>query len=215
MSENENKIVEEAVEETTPAPEQVNTENTAPDSNTVISDYGYTDVNGATPTPTPAIKELPPENIVAGTVGALLFSLVGAVLYFIIYQIGYIAGICGLITVVCAIKGYAFFGKRESVKGIVIAIAISVVMLLVAEYISIAYTIYNDFNALYEAGQLEFKITLADAIRGTMSYILEFPEMMSAVIRDVLIMLALSAVGAFSSVKNAIIAAKVNNRNLQ
>ena len=40
------------------------------------------------------------ENVIAGIVGAFLFALIGGGLYFIIYQFGYIAGICGLVTVV-------------------------------------------------------------------------------------------------------------------
>ena len=38
-----------------------------------------------------------PENRLAGTVGALLFSLAGGVVYFLLYQVGYIAAISGLI----------------------------------------------------------------------------------------------------------------------
>ena len=34
-------------------------------------------------------------NILAGAVGAFLFALIGGVLYFVVYQIGFIAGICG------------------------------------------------------------------------------------------------------------------------
>ena len=34
-----------------------------------------------------------PENRLAGTVGALLFSLAGGVVYFLLYQVGYIAAI--------------------------------------------------------------------------------------------------------------------------
>lgn len=57
------------------------------------------------------------ENVVAGIVGALLFALLGGVLYFLIYQLGYIAGLCGLVTVVLAIFGYQLFsGKKDSLK---------------------------------------------------------------------------------------------------
>ena len=45
-----------------------------------------------------------PENRLAGTVGALLFSLAGGVVYFLLYQVGYIAAISGLIGVICAFK---------------------------------------------------------------------------------------------------------------
>ena len=40
------------------------------------------------------------ENVLFGVVGAFLFALVGGVLYYILYQIGYLAGISGLIGVI-------------------------------------------------------------------------------------------------------------------
>lgn len=41
-----------------------------------------------------AVPEARHENVLAGVVGAFLLALVGGALYFIIYQFGYIAGIC-------------------------------------------------------------------------------------------------------------------------
>jgi hypothetical protein len=60
------------------------------------------------------------ENVVAGIFGALLFSLAGGIIWFLLYQIGYLAAISGIVGVICAIKGYGIFGKRESVKGVII-----------------------------------------------------------------------------------------------
>ena len=53
------------------------------------------------------------ENVFAGIVGALLFSFVGGALWVILYQFGYLAGISGLVGVVCAIKGYKIFAKKD------------------------------------------------------------------------------------------------------
>ena len=52
------------------------------------------------------------ENFVAGLVGAFLFSLAGGIVWYLLYQIGFIASISGIIGVVCAVKGYAVFGKK-------------------------------------------------------------------------------------------------------
>ena len=41
------------------------------------------------------------ENVLAGAVGAFLFSLVGGILWFLLYQIGFLAAVSGLIGVVC------------------------------------------------------------------------------------------------------------------
>ena len=66
--------------------------------------------------------EKPKENVLFGIVGAFLFALVGGILYYVLYQIGFLASISGLVCVICAIKGYSFFAKRESIRGIVISI---------------------------------------------------------------------------------------------
>ena len=78
------------------------------------------------PTPqTPAVESAPvKENVLAGAVGAFLFALVGGVLWFVLYLVGFFAGISGLVGAVCAVKGYSLFSKKESVKGIVIAIPV-------------------------------------------------------------------------------------------
>ena len=45
------------------------------------------------------------ENVIAGIVGAFLFSLVGGALWFVLGMIGIIASISGLVGAVCAMKG--------------------------------------------------------------------------------------------------------------
>ena len=53
------------------------------------------------------------ENVLAGVVGAFLFSLVGGILWFVLYQIGYLAAVSGLVGVICAVKGYTFFANKK------------------------------------------------------------------------------------------------------
>ena len=53
-----------------------------------------------------------PGNMFTGIVGALLGALIGGVLWVVIYQLGYIAGIAGLVAAVCALKGYEKFGGK-------------------------------------------------------------------------------------------------------
>ena len=84
------------------------------------------------------------ENVLAGVVGAFLFSLVGGILWFVLYQIGYLAAISGLIGVICAVKGYTFFAKtkNESIRCLVISIITTVVVLAISWYFCVAYDIY-------------------------------------------------------------------------
>jgi len=72
------------------------------------------------------------ENVLAGIVGAFLFSLAGGVLWFLLYQIGFVAGISGLVGAVCAIKGYSVFAKKESTKGIIISLIVTLVVMIIA-----------------------------------------------------------------------------------
>lgn len=142
------------------------------------------------------------ENVIAGIVGAFLFSLIGGVLYFIIYQIGFIAGISGLVIFVLANFGYGLFsGKKNSITGIIVSIICLILTTLLAEYMCIAYVIYDSFR--------EYDISLFTAIRSTLDFIID-PEIgiLGDVTFDVLIALALGALSAFGSIRTAIRASK-------
>lgn len=89
------------------------------------------------------------ENVMLGILGAFLFSLVGAVAYFLLYQLDYIASISGIAAVFAANFGYGLFsGKKNSMKGTVISIIMAVVAILIAEYFSLAYEAYDAFKEL-------------------------------------------------------------------
>ncbi len=65
-------------------------------------------------------------NILAGVVGAFLFSIIGGILYFIVYQAGFVAGICGLVMFVLANFGYKLFAQtknKASIPGLIASIA--------------------------------------------------------------------------------------------
>lgn len=47
------------------------------------------------------------ENVALGIVGVFLFSLSGAVVWYICWQAGIVASLSGFVGVFCAIKGYA------------------------------------------------------------------------------------------------------------
>ena len=81
------------------------------------------------------------ENVVAGIVGALLFALAGGVIWFVFYLLGFIVGISGLVGAICAIKGYSIFAKKESIKGIVISVVISLLIIVLAWYLCLAYDV--------------------------------------------------------------------------
>ena len=64
------------------------------------------------------------ENFVAGVVGAVLGSFLGAVCIILVSQLGYVAVISGVVMGVCTLKGYELLGGTLSRKGIVVSLAL-------------------------------------------------------------------------------------------
>lgn len=162
------------------------------------------DANGQ---PIPMAPEYQPDNGIVdngnvgmGVVGAALFSLVGAVLYFIVYQIGYIAGICGFIMFTMATLGYNKLAKpqqKNPMIGIVIASVVTLVMLFVAEYVSMAYALYDGFQELGLTS-----IGFFDVLKN-MSNFLEDPEIMSSLVEDLVFAYIFAVVNIAISIFNA------------
>lgn len=143
-----------------------------------------------------------PENVMAGFVGAFLFSLIGAVLYFVIYQMDIIAGIVGLVTFVLANFGYGLFaGKKNTMTGVIAACVFTVVSLVLAEYTCVAYIFYEIYK--------DYGVTFFDVFASTLEMILD-PEMelMGPVLEDIGFSLLFGALAAFGSVRTAVAAAK-------
>ena len=135
-------------------------------------------------------------NIVGGIVGALLGSLIGVAVWVLIYQLGYLSAIAGVVMVICAFKGYELLGGKLSKVGIIICCAISVLMVLFAEQISLSIEIYNVYKEYYY-------ITFFDAFQSVPAF-LEDSEVLSAVIYDLAIGYVLMALGAWSTIHQAL-----------
>ena len=135
-------------------------------------------------------------NIVAGIVGAFLFSILGGIIYFIIYQIGVIAGITGLITFVLANFGYGLFAKtknKTSVVGLIVSSVATLIMIFLAEYFCVSFEIYQVFK---EGG-----ITIFDAIRVTPEFLAD-PEILPGVLKDLAFAYIFGIVAAASEIIN-------------
>ena len=142
------------------------------------------------------IEEKGSGNVIAGVVGAFLFALIGGLLYFIIYQVGYIAGICGLVIFILANYGYHLFakGEKDSLTGLIIAVVITVLVIFLAEYLSLSYEIFTVFRD-------EYDITIFDAIRATPDFLSD-PEIMGPVAKDLLMAYGFSIIGIISNFAN-------------
>lgn len=88
-------------------------------------------------------------NIPLGVLGAFLFSIVGVVLYFVIYRLGYIAGISGFVMFVLAQYGYKFFSKGNinvSIVSLVVSVITMSIMIFVAECVCLTYEIFEVYD---------------------------------------------------------------------
>ncbi len=84
-------------------------------------------------------------NIPGGILGAFLGSLVGVALWIALYQMGYIAGIVGLVYTFLAMKGYQKFGGKLDKTGLILSLVIAAVMLFVGEMAALLVTIASSF----------------------------------------------------------------------
>ena len=142
------------------------------------------------------------ENVFAGIIGAFLFALVGGILWFVLYQVGYLAAISGIVGVICAIRGYSFFAKKESIKGIVIAVIMAALVIVVAWYACISYDIYTAYKDWYEAGEVDFSLTFFEAVR-SVPYFFQDTEFLVAYLKDLGIGLILCVIGCASYIIKA------------
>lgn len=78
-----------------------------------------------------------------GLIGAFLGSLIGCVLWIIIYKLGYIAGIAGAVTGICALKGYEIFGKHLDKKGVIGSVIIMFTSIYLANKLAWTWEAYD------------------------------------------------------------------------
>lgn len=82
-------------------------------------------------------------NLVAGLVGAFVGSLIGCALWVLIYRLGYIAGIAGAVTAICALRGYELLGGHLDRKGVIISTVMMLVMIFFANRLSWTWDAYD------------------------------------------------------------------------
>lgn len=86
------------------------------------------------------------ENVLAGTVGALLGSDLGVAAIVIVSRLGYVASVTGLVMAVCTLLGYEKLGGKLTKKGVVICSIIMLAMTYVANQIDWAILIMQEFK---------------------------------------------------------------------
>ncbi len=142
------------------------------------------------------------ENVLAGIVGAFLFSLAGGVIWFLLDMIGFYAGISGLIGAVCAIQGYKIFSGRLSRKGVIIAAIISLLVLALAWYLCFAKDLYQAHQEWYANKEIDYMPTYAECVRYGGLW-LEEPEIARSYLLNLGIGIVLAIVGSVRYIINA------------
>lgn len=90
-------------------------------------------------------------SVAAGILGAFLGAMIGGVLWVVISQFNIIAGIVGFVIVYLAVKGYEFLGGRIDKKGIAAVVFISLLTVVLAEYIAYVIVVYQELSLYYVA----------------------------------------------------------------
>lgn len=134
-------------------------------------------------------------NFLGGLVGSLLGALLGSVLWILIYRLGYIAGIAGLVIVVCAMKGYSILGGNLDRKGVISSLLISLILVFLANKIAWSWEVYSELK--------DYGLTFFDIFRSLTS-ILKEVEIMGDYIKDLVIGYTLTTVASFFYIRNAL-----------
>lgn len=147
------------------------------------------------------------ENVLAGIVGAFLFALVGGVLWYVLYQIGFLAAISGIVGVICAIKGYSVFAKRESIKGVIISVIMAILVIVIAWYLCLSTDVYKAYQQWYAEGDIDYTVTFFEAVRVAHLFLGE-TEILLGYLADLGIGILLCIVGCIQPIANALRKAK-------
>ena len=154
--------------------------------------------NYNTPDPQPNYEppvEEKPENVVAGTVGALTGALIGGVSIVVLMLLNFFAGLSGLIMAVCALKGYEILAGKLSKKGIVISIVFMVIVPLIAYFLGTAITVHNEWQ--------KYGLVFSESVDMLLTIVKEDPETQAAVVKDLIMLYGFNALGAFTTITGA------------
>ncbi|MBQ7911653.1 MAG: hypothetical protein IJ363_12815 [Clostridia bacterium] len=104
------------------------------------------------------------ERVGMGVLGAILFSLAGAVVYYVLWSVNIIAAISGIICVICALKGYEILAGARTKRGIFISVAVSAVMLVLVWYFCYCSDIHAYWESAFAAGETDYVPTVWECL---------------------------------------------------
>lgn len=130
-------------------------------------------------------------NVITGLVGAFIGSLIGVALWVIVYALGYIATICGIVLAVCIVKGYEMLGGKLNKTGIIITVLMTIFMVYVANYLSYGYEVYSAFKDMEN-------IDIFQAVRLVKPMLSEYDDVKRSFIADLALGYVFTSIGTIS-----------------
>lgn len=131
-------------------------------------------------------------SVLLGTVGAFIGAVIGGILWILVYQIGYVAAIVGIVAVICAYKGYTMFSGKKDIKAAIISVIMAAAVLFLAHCLCLSIIVSTQFG-----------VSFFEAVAATPALLAD-PDLFGEFIMDLLYGYIFMAVGAFAFIKNAI-----------
>jgi len=143
------------------------------------------------------------ENVFAGVVGAFLFALAGGAVWYLFYQVGFLAGISGIIGIAAAVRGYTLFAGRKSIRGIAVAIGMTVLVLVAAQYFCLTTDVYQAHLHFHETGGIDYRLTYGEALAFSYTYLYD-AEIAIDYLKDLAVGLLICAAASVAVVRGHI-----------
>lgn len=140
-------------------------------------------------------KKAERSNLITGIVGAFLGALIGGILYIFLSQLGYVAGITGVVMSVLALRFYEKLGGALDVKGVLVTMAVLIVMVWFSNKLSWGISIWQELK--------DYDWSFGDCFRD-MSWILEESELTGNYLSNLAMGYLFTFLGAIGSFINAL-----------
>ena len=136
--------------------------------------------------------EVKDENVLMGTIGAILGALVGAALIALLAKIGYVASISGVVMAFLSLFLYDKFAGKLSKKGIIICVVIMIVTVFLTEWLIWSYAYYKELATIYD-------VSFGDVFKKLFS-ILKFAKKTGDFVKDIAMLYFFTALGAIPTI---------------
>lgn len=136
--------------------------------------------------------EVKGENVLMGTIGAILGALVGAALIAILAKVGYVASISGVVMAFLSLFLYDKFAGKLSKKGIIICVVIMVITVFLTEWAVWSYVFYKELATIYD-------VTFGEVFKQFFS-LLKLAESTGDFVKDIAMLYFFTALGAIPTI---------------